>query len=484
MKLAISLILSLVFAHSFAQNSFKMVFSSTGYDEGIRAFRTSSGEYRIVGNTAAYGQGGNEVWVIALDGSASFMWQKTYGTNQNDEAVDAYQSANGDIWITGNVTETNPPTMNVFALHINEEGVPIGQYTFGGPDWDFATSIHSLSDSTFVLCGYSYNGPQAGYVNPMTLAFDMHGDTLWTSYAGSAMQEVNSDVVTKDGQIFLSGYTVKNNLQADSAFVKSLDSSGQLLWYSVFPLFDGAFLSLDLFEDSLIALTGYHFDSTKSWREPMLASIEQNGKWVMMQDEAQGADSYFSDLTINDENQICIAGMSTQHTNGGEEIYAGTFDRWGWYKKANIIGGKEDDFPGSIAYESMDSTYLICGTTKSFGIPYSAIILTQIPNNSTLWYDTTMLYFLVSNMENQEMEQIGFTVFPNPASQFIYIKSDQYLSSPYQVELYSLEGKQLHSQRLNGIKTKSINISHLAKGYYYLTIRNNEQKITYPILKI
>jgi 2-dehydro-3-deoxyphosphooctonate aldolase (KDO 8-P synthase) len=114
MKLAISLILSLVFAHSFAQNSFKMVFSSTGYDEGIRAFRTSSGEYRIVGNTAAYGQGGNEVWVIALDSSASFMWQKTYGTNQNDEAVDAYQSANGDIWITGNVTETNPPTMNVF----------------------------------------------------------------------------------------------------------------------------------------------------------------------------------------------------------------------------------------------------------------------------------------------------------------------------------------------------------------------------------
>ena len=115
--------------HAQAQNTFRMVFSSTGYDKGVDAFRTSDQGYLIVGNTADYGQGGKDIWIIALDSNAQFLWQKTYGSSANEEAVDAILMPNDDLWICGNATKTNPPSVNTYLLHIDKNGVPLMEKT-------------------------------------------------------------------------------------------------------------------------------------------------------------------------------------------------------------------------------------------------------------------------------------------------------------------------------------------------------------------
>ena len=299
----------------------------------------------------------------------------------------------------------------------------------------------------------------------------INGDSLWTSYAGSTNEEINTDLCAKNGMLFLTGYTVNSQGKADSAFVKAIDSSGQLHWHSILPTWDGALLSLSVFEDTLLASTGYRYNSTKQWREPIIASINQKGNWYIIRDEAHGNDSYFSDLIIDSFNYITVTGMSTQHTNGQEDLYFGAFDRWGWYHKANILGGAKDDTPSSIIYHEKDSSYLVCGTTESFGIPYSAIILAQT-ETSTMHYDTTLIYQLVSSIKKSSEPVVKIKTYPNPASEQLYIQWENPKNTGnWTAELINQNGQVVLRNTFNSSKA-ILHLINLSSGNYYLRIES------------
>lgn len=477
-------LLTLIITSINAQKTFKMVLSSNGYDVGVGAFRTTNDEYLIVGNTSTYGQGGNDIWVIALDSNANFIWQKTYGTAGNDEAVDAILTNNDELIIVGKVSVSNPATINNFILEIDVNGVPLLNHQFGGSDWDFAKAVTMLNDTVILVCGTTYNGPNPGYLNPFVSAISTSGIDLWTSYEGAGGEEDNMDIIlANDSLILISGATLKPDESTDSAYIKALNTSGIMQWHSIMPFYDGAIMAITSYEDSLIAATGFHWDSTHQWREPLIAKINSKGKWIYVRDEAHGADSYFSEITVDSMGLIIIAGLSTKHTNGGDEIYIGAFDTWGWYQKANILGGKKDDYPASILYHHADSTYLTCGTTKSFNVPYSGIILNQAKNNG-MQFDTTTVMMMVSGINDTKNNVLKIQVYPNPTQDIIYLKCDIKLKKNLNINIYNSNGQLVKSYtNLNSNNSKSIDISELSKGIYYLELINDTQKAVVEIIK-
>lgn len=81
-------------------------------------------------------------------------------------------------------------------------------------------------------------------------------------------------------------------------------------------------------------------------------------------------------------------------------------------------------------------------------------------------------------INKDELSQLGFTVFPNPASNAIYIKNDNSVAYN-QIEIYDLTGKLVYSlnesEIINLDLQIKININSLEKGMYLMKISNNNE---------
>jgi len=72
---------------------------------------------------------------------------------------------------------------------------------------------------------------------------------------------------------------------------------------------------------------------------------------------------------------------------------------------------------------------------------------------------------------------IGFTIFPNPASDDITVMMDideeetnRENEVLYELKLYDVSGNELHAQTTSGPKT-TLSVRHIKNGFYYLHIR-------------
>ncbi len=471
-----------IFQFVFGQNTFKMVLTSSGYDDGVAAFRTSDKGYRVIGNTSAYGNGGKDIWVIALDSNANFLWQKTYGYFFNEEATSAAINAQDQIVITGNLTNSIAQTVNYFILHLNLNGDILLYQQYGSTDWDMAKSVSFFGDSTFLVAGQSFNGPIAGFSNPMLSMIDFHGNLLWTSYMGSGQAETNTDIsFGKNQEIFVSGYTLTLAEEPDSSFLKSYDNQGNMVWQSVMPQWKGALLSIANFEDSMIIGTGFRFDTLNPWREPIIIKANQSGDYVLLQDEKQNGDSYFSDIIGDTTGMLLVTGFSTVYSQGLGDIYTGKFDWMGYWHAGSTVGGHLKDTPGNIVFSPYDSTYLSCGTTKSFGVPYSAILLTQM--DMTTYFDTTTVMNLVSSIPSLQTSPVVYKVYPNPAQDFLTIDFGKNVVNGNLV-LYDFTGKIIfETNGFNGKSLVKINLTSLKSGQYFIKNTVNNQMITTRFIK-
>lgn len=74
-----------------------------------------------------------------------------------------------------------------------------------------------------------------------------------------------------------------------------------------------------------------------------------------------------------------------------------------------------------------------------------------------------------------------FSIYPNPANDYIYVKneSDQYS----QLFLYDISGKQIMKVRVEAQQTKTLNLSELNSGLYLVKLQNSEGAIVEKIRK-
>lgn len=81
-------------------------------------------------------------------------------------------------------------------------------------------------------------------------------------------------------------------------------------------------------------------------------------------------------------------------------------------------------------------------------------------------------------INKDELSQLGFTVYPNPASHAIYVKNDNSVAYN-QIEIYDLTGKLVYtlneSEIINLDLQIKINLNNLEKGMYLMKISNNNE---------
>jgi len=162
--------------------------------------------------------------------------------------------------------------------------------------------------------------------------------------------------------------------------------------------------------------------------------------------------------------------------------------------KYNLVGEALQDFNNLrtifsiLQAESYNSNGIISNVSQLRGIAhlnygYAPAWANNILNS--VEYNLPIHYYIPSlKTENRAIQQntkisddtlTDFKIYPNPASQVVYFKSNKTLEGLLDVQLYDLSGKLSLSTVLND--SHSVDLSGLQPGVYILTVSTNQKNI-------
>jgi hypothetical protein len=106
--------------------SWSRTYGGTSDDEACAIVPTSDGGYVVAGITQSFGAGGDDVWVLKLDGLGNVQWQKTYGGPGADAAFDMARTSDGGYAVTGRTLSFEAGQSDVWVLKLEADGTMRG----------------------------------------------------------------------------------------------------------------------------------------------------------------------------------------------------------------------------------------------------------------------------------------------------------------------------------------------------------------------
>ena len=233
-------------------------YGGSGWEATLSIQQTTDGGYIVGGwsesNDGDVGgnQGGVDAWIIKLDISGNLEWEKNYGGSMED-AICSIQQTTNDGYIAAGITKSNDGDVeenngkyDYWILKLDVTGNIEWEKSYGGSDWDGASSIQQTTDNGYIVAGRTGSndgdvGGADGWFDYWILKLDTEGNLEWEKkYGGSGWDAAHSIQQTKDGGYIAAGVSDSNdgdvggdNEEKDAWIIK-LDVEGNIEWKKIF----------------------------------------------------------------------------------------------------------------------------------------------------------------------------------------------------------------------------------------------------------
>jgi hypothetical protein len=192
--------------------------------------QTDDNGYIIFGNTASFGAGSNDLYLVKTDSLGDTLWTRTYGGSNSEEGQCAQQTDDGGYAVCGNSSTFGPGGLDVYVVKTDGNGDTLWTRAYGGSATDVAMEIQQTSDGGYIVGGYTGSFGAGGF-DFYLLKLDADGDTLWTRpYGGTANDQAFCVAQTDDGGYIMGGYTQSFGAGARDFYIVKTDSVGDTLW--------------------------------------------------------------------------------------------------------------------------------------------------------------------------------------------------------------------------------------------------------------
>ncbi len=213
---------------------------SNGVDDAYCIKQTMDGGYIIGGTSSAAasweksenGFGSNDFWIVKINAYGDIEWDKTIGGDQGDNIRDIIQTADGNYIACGssNSTASGLKTegtvggenfTDIWLLKLNSTGDLIWQQTIGGNYADGGQSLQQTADGGLIIGAYSQSTatgdktePNWDVAHPFTNDFwliktDEFGFIEWQKTIGGNNSDLLETVaVTPDGGFIIGGESI------------------------------------------------------------------------------------------------------------------------------------------------------------------------------------------------------------------------------------------------------------------------------------
>ncbi len=485
-------------------------FGGTNIDGGYLIEQNTDGGYIVGGMTRSNDgdvtgiNGYNDFWVVKINSLGIIQWQKALGGPGNEQVFAMHQTSDGGCvfggvadYNGGNVTGTHGNS-DFWVVKLNNLGTLEWQKAFGGTGDDVVKSIQQTSDGGYIVGGYtnSIDGDLSGtgtriYPDSWIIKLSSTGEIQWQKlFTGSDYEIVHDIQQTSDG-----GYIVASETESiDSGatgyhgqqdfWLLKLDSLGTIQWQKALggsqldiperiqQTVDGGYIAVGYTLSNDGDVTGNH-GSYDYW------AVKLSNSGTLEWQKTLGGTNYDRATSVqqsSDGNYI-ISGF-TYSNDGNVTSNQGNADCWIVKLSANgillwqkSIGGSAEDNAFSIK-QTTDNGYVFTGFSKSNNVDITG-------NHGNGNYD-----MLVIKLSSDQLETISFlnqslAVFPNPASNIIYLQVSDNVSINM-ITITDLMGKKILEQFE---KTNEINIESLSSGMYFIQAFSGEKKYQLKFIK-
>lgn len=225
-----------------------------GSDEVVKVLALKDGGYGILsttnsmfsGNKQVPYYGGKDVWVIRLDQLGNIVWQKSFGGEYNDIAVDLVETQNGGLLIgalsnspiSGNKKAKWYGNNDYWLIELDNKGNELWQNSYGGNQDDQLKQLQVMEDGSYYLFGMS-NSESSGnksksllnYTDYWVVKVNTKGKILEEqNYGSGAINLLSNGYVTSTGDLFLGGSVMKNESRLYEYTGVLLDNTGDVVW--------------------------------------------------------------------------------------------------------------------------------------------------------------------------------------------------------------------------------------------------------------
>jgi len=199
-------------------------------DRGRCVRQTSDGGYIIAGTTMSFGAGERDVYLIKTDSAGDTLWTRTYGGIRSEFGFAVMQTLDGGYVIVGETASFGAGMADVYLVRTDAAGDTLWTRAYGGAGDDKCYSIDYAWGSGYIFGGYS-RAAAPYYDDFFLLRTDTLGNTLWsrvynrldTQYGRCARQ------TTDGGYIIVGEHSPAGPDDADVFAIKT-DSAGDTLW--------------------------------------------------------------------------------------------------------------------------------------------------------------------------------------------------------------------------------------------------------------
>jgi len=407
-----------------------------------------------------------DIWILKLDTNGNLIDNKCFGGSENDFIYDLVMTDLGYFYILGRTASSDgdalsPPIGNSFGdiwiLQVDYDLNLIWEKKLGpmGPTTIFSADATADGGLVVITDFWGEAGGTAteyyGYVDIWTFELDANGELLWEKTLGN-YQDNNAGGIyrTSKNTTLILGETMYSGGMVDcechgfprDLWIVELDSVGEIIWQNCFGGSDWE-LNYDAVEDdngyTILAVTtsndgdvsGNHGNETADF---WLFHIDNIGN-MQWQKCIGGSDEDSPDeLFITDDNEYVVIGNTSSNdgdisfnngTNSSSDVWVVLLD-----SARNIIwehtyGTSNNEYPtrNSIAQKgNMD--YIISSQLKEYAIddiedctPY------PIDQGDANWVFRVNDPTVGSNVIDVEYKNLR--VYPNPASDHVYIELQQ-----------------------------------------------------------
>lgn len=339
----------------------------------------------------------------------SQLWEKRLSTNSAESVFGLAQAADGgfvclaqtDADISGNKTEVSRGGTDFWLIKVDEDGNYVWDKTYGGDQEDYAREIIATSDGGFLVVGFSYSSNTGdrtdvalGSEDIWVVKVKADGSKEWDrAYGGSAGDHVESVLQTADGGYLIIGTTFSPiggdvsiaTKGVGDVWILKIESDGTYEWDGRYggnnndwgrdatELSDGDFLIIG---DTNSDASGDISEDPIGSRDYWLIRVDYTGGLVW-EERFGGDDTDTATCIIQTNDGNCIIGGRSDSGIHADKTTAsrGSVDQW--IIKVDLSGAKIWDkaFGGDFIdylndmYNGLDNTVMLLGHSYNDGAP-------------------------------------------------------------------------------------------------------------------
>ncbi len=421
--------------------------------------------------------GSNDVFIIKLDATGSFVWAKSFGGFNNDFGYSIAVDVSGNVYTTGYFygTVDFDPGVGVFNLassgnkdiflnKLDASGIFVWSKNIGGTTDDWGSSVVvDVTNKVYITGFFSgtmdfdpgvgiTNITSAGQEDIFVSKFDQSGNFLWGKAMGGTLSDWGSSIaVDVSGNVYSTGYF---NSTADfdpGVGVSNLTSVGT------------AGMS-DIFITKLDAV------GTFVWARQMGGLGNDNSTSISLDGIGNIYITGIFELTADFDPGIGVYNFTSA---GAQDVFINKLDVSGNFVWAKQLGSSGFDVGQSIKLDGSSNVFLTgyFQNTVDFDPGVGIYNMTYAGG-----YDIFILK--LSNtvgIEEKDNSINSVNIFPNPNTGAFKLQITNDLKNGELILINSIGERVCEQTVIQGVNT--INANNLSKGLYNYILLSDKQKV-------